>query len=165
MNPANYKLSREVLQEMLDTEYNQKFHKFETIYDREVQGKSPADISQQWIDDLFVRLSDPLKKMQIDYLQAASKICYKPKHLSDSAPNLEQVLICKEAERQKVFSKFETSLLNQRDSTRFLYQDCIYDANNNVEKAVHCVRNYIRGIQQDNDKIIEQFKKDYPKYA
>jgi hypothetical protein len=46
MNPANYKLSREVLQEMLDGEYNKNFHKFETIYDREVQGKSPADISQ-----------------------------------------------------------------------------------------------------------------------
>ena len=46
MNPANYKLSHEVLQEMLDGEYNKNFHKFETIYDREVQGKSPADISQ-----------------------------------------------------------------------------------------------------------------------
>ena len=46
MNPANYKLSREVLQEMLDGEYNKNFHKFETIYDREVQGKSPADVSQ-----------------------------------------------------------------------------------------------------------------------
>ena len=99
MNPANYKLSREVLQEMLDNDYNQKFHKFETIYDREVQGKSPADISQQWIDDLYVRLSEPLKKLQIDYLQSAAKNCYKAKHLSDDAPNYEQILICKEAER------------------------------------------------------------------
>ena len=34
MNPASYKLSKEVLQEMLEDEYNKKFHKFETIYDR-----------------------------------------------------------------------------------------------------------------------------------
>ena len=165
MNPANYKLSREVLQEMLDADYNKNFHKFETIYDRDVQGKSPADVSQQWIDDLYVRLSEPLKKMQADYLQTVAKNCYKSKHLSDSAPNYEQVLICKEAERTKIFGKFETSMVNHRDSTRFRFQDCIFDANNNVEKAVHCVRGYVRGIQEDNDKIIEQFRKDYAKYV
>ena len=146
MNPANYKLSREVLQEMLDTEYNKKFHQFETIYDREVKGMSPADASQKWIDDLYVRLSDPLKKMQAEYLQAAAKDCYKQKNLSESAPNYEQILICKEAERTKIFGKFESSMVNHRDSNRFRFQDCIFDANNNVEKAVDCVRGYVRGI-------------------
>ena len=146
MNPANYKLSREVLQEMLDTEYNKKFHQFETIYDREVKGMSPADASQKWIDDLYVRLSDPLKKMQAEYLQAAAKGCYRQKHLSESAPNYEQILICKEAERTKIFGKFESSMVNHRDSNRFRFQDCIFDANNNVEKAVHCVGGYVRAI-------------------
>ena len=150
---------------MIDADYNKKYHQFETIYDREVQGKSPADLSQKWIDDFYVRLSDPLKKMQIDYLNNATKKCYQEKHLSDSAPNYEQILVCKEAERNKVFSKFETMMVNHRDSTRFRFQDCIFDANNNVEKAVLCVRGYIKGIQQDNDKMVEQFKKDYAKYA
>ena len=45
MNPANYRLSKEVLQEMLDDEYNKKFHQFETIYDRQTKGLSPADLS------------------------------------------------------------------------------------------------------------------------
>ena len=91
MNPANYKLSKEVLQEMLDEDYNKKFHKFETIYDRQVQGDSPADLSQKWMDDFFVRLSEPLKKMQVEYLSAATKNCYKDRHLSDAQPNYEQI--------------------------------------------------------------------------
>ena len=46
MNPANYRLSKEVLQDMLDDDYNKRFHKFETVYDRNVkQGLSPADQS------------------------------------------------------------------------------------------------------------------------
>ena len=45
MNPASYRLSKEVLQEMLEDEYNKKFHKFETVYDRQVTGMSPADLS------------------------------------------------------------------------------------------------------------------------
>ena len=89
MNPASYRLSKEVLQEMLDEEYNKQFHQFETIYDRHVKGQSPADLSQKWLDDLYIRLSDPLKKMQVDYLSAAAKNCYKEKHLSDSFTNLE----------------------------------------------------------------------------
>lgn len=165
MNPASYKLSKEVLQEMLEADYNKKFHQFETIYDRQVKGLSPADVSQKWIDDFFVRLSDPLKKMQIEYLNNATKKCYNEKHLSDSSPNYEQIMICKEAERAKVFGKFETMYANHRDSSRFRFQDCIFEANNNIEKAVLCTRDYIKGIQSDNDKMIELFKKDFSKYA
>jgi hypothetical protein len=117
------------------------------------------------MDDLYVRLSDPLKKMQIDYLQNATKNCYKNKHLSDSSPNYEQILICKEEERTKVFSKFENVLVAHRDSSRFRFQDCMVEANNNIEKAVWCIRDYVKAIQTDNDNIITQFKKDYPKYA
>ncbi len=45
MNPANYRLSKEVLQEMLDEDYKKKFHQFQTIYDKDVKGLSPADLS------------------------------------------------------------------------------------------------------------------------
>ena len=165
MNPANYKLSKEVLQEMLDDEYDKKFHKFETIYDKEVKGQSPADLSQKWIDDFFVRLSDPLKKMHIEYLTAATKNCYKDRHLSDTQPNYEQISQCKTNERTKVFGAFETMYVNHRDSGRFKFQDCIVDANNNVELAVYCVRDYIKNIKSDNDTMVDLFRRDFAKYA
>lgn len=53
---------------------------------------------------------------------------------------------------------------NHRDSGRFRYQDCIVEANNNVEKAVYCVRDYIKAIKEDNDKMVDIFKKEYAKY-
>ena len=95
------------------------------------------------MDDFFVRLSEPLKKMQAEYLTSATKNCYKERHLSESAPNYEQILNCKENEHAKIFSKFQQMYANHRDSGRFRFQDCIVEANNNVEKAVYCVRNYI----------------------
>lgn len=165
MNPANYRLSKEVLQEMLDEDYNKRFHQFETIYDRQVKGDSPADLSQKWMDDFFVRLSEPLKKMQAEYLTSATKNCYKDKHLSDSEPNFEQITLCKETERNKIFGKFETMYANHRDSGRFHFQDCIVAANNNAEAAVYCVRDYVKNIKEDNEKMVELFKRDFPKYA
>jgi hypothetical protein len=165
MNPANYRLSKEVLQEMLEEDYNKRFHQFETIYDRQVQGQSPADLSQKYMDDFFVRLSEPLKKMQADYLTAAAKNCYKERHLQDGNVNWEQIALCKESERTKVFGGFEKMYAAHRDSGRFRFQDCTFDANNNVEKAVYCVRDYVKQIREDNDKMIDQFKKDFAKYA
>lgn len=106
---------------MLEEDYNKKFHKFETIYDRRVQGLSPADQSQKWMDDFFVRLSEPLKKMQVEYLTNATKNCYKDKHLSDSNTNYEQILLCKETERAKVFSGFEKMYAAHRDGGRFTF--------------------------------------------
>ena len=164
MNPASYKLSKEVLQEMLEEEYNKKFHKFETIYDREVQGRSPADLSQKWMDDFFVRVSEPLKKMQVEYLTSSSKNCFKDKHIQDSNTNLEQIVLCRENEREKVFEKFDHMLTSHRDSSRFKFQDCIFEANNNVEEAVYCIRGYIQNIKQDNDNMVAAFNKDYAKY-
>ena len=165
MNPATYKLSKEVLQEMLDDEYNKKFHQFETVYDRQVQGLSPADLSQKWMDDFFVRLSDPLKKMQAEYLTTATKSCYKDRHLQESNTNYEQILLCKETERTKIFGGFEKMYAAHRDSGRFRFQDCIFDANNNVEMAVYCVRDYVKGIKEDNDKMEVIFKKEFSKYV
>ena len=54
---------------------------------------------------------------------------------------------------------------NHRDSGRFHFQDCIVEANNNVEKAVYCVRDYIKQIKTDNDVMVDLFKRDFAKYA
>ena len=121
MNPANYRLSKEVLQEMIDDDYRKKFHKFESAYDINIHGVSPADESQQIIDDLFTRLSEPLKKLYAEYLTTANKNCYKEKHISDSFTNLEQISLCKDLERQKLFGNFDRMVANHRDGARFKY--------------------------------------------
>jgi hypothetical protein len=51
------------------------------------------------MEDLFTRLSEPLKKMQVEVLTNSVKNCYKDKHLSDDFTNFEQITLCKELER------------------------------------------------------------------
>ena len=93
--------------------------------------------------------------MYVEYLSNAQKNCYKDKHISDDFTNLEQILLCKRLERQSIFGTFTKMLVNYRDGSRFKYQDCIVDANNNAEKAVHCIRGYITDMGIDNDKMVE----------
>ena len=47
---------------------------------------------------------------------------------------------------------------------RFKYQDCIVAANNNAERALSCITDYVKQIGDDNLVIVENFKKDYAKY-
>lgn len=96
MNPSSYRLSKEVLQDMLDDDYKKKFHKYDSMFGDEVQGPSPADVSQQHLDDFYNKNSGVLKKMQAAFLTNATKNCYPEKHLSDSFTNYEQIVLCKE---------------------------------------------------------------------
>ena len=123
-----------------------------------MQGLSSADQSQKHLDDFMIKLSEPLKKMQIAYLTNATKNCYKEKHLSDSFTNYEQITLCKELERQKIFKNFETMLVKHRDTSQFRYSDCINEANNDPEKAVYCIRGYLKRIQDDNVAMTTIFK-------
>jgi hypothetical protein len=83
---------------MIDEDYRKEFHPYVTTYDKYNDGLSLQDQSQKALDELYtVHLSEPLKKMQIDYLTSA-KACYKEKHLDDSMPNFEQIQLCKELE-------------------------------------------------------------------
>ena len=166
MNPEKYSLSKDVLQQMLDSDYNSRFHQFETIYDRQVRGgMSPSDLSQYWVDRFFEDISEPLKRMQVEYLQNAVKNCYKQKWLRDDGlTNLEAIMVCKEAERAKVFSRFERMYSSHRDSGRFKFQDCLFEAGNNPEKAVLCVRDYVRGVKDDNEKMQLEFSKEYSRF-
>lgn len=54
--------------------------------------------------------------------------------------------------------------VNHRDSERFKFQDCLKDAENNLEKAVFCTRRYIEEIRENNDKMVEMFKKEHASY-
>ena len=129
-----------------------------------MKGVSPADQSQKYLDDFMIKLSEPLKKMQITYLTNATKNCYKEQHLSDSFPNYEQILLCKELERQKVFRKFEGMLASHRDTTQYRYLDCVNEANNDAEKAVYCIREYLKKVQDDNAAMTIIFKKEFASY-
>ena len=122
MNPASYRLSKEILQEMIDNDDEKVFRKYESIYDTSIKGPSPAERNQQVIDEIFTKhLSEPLKKLHIEYLQSVTKKCYQDRHLSEDFTNFEQILLCKELEHQKYFGKFDRAYNGIRDSSKF---DC-----------------------------------------
>jgi hypothetical protein len=56
--------------------------------------------------------------------------------------------------KEKYMGKFNDKLHNIRDSNRFVYQECIVSASNNVDKALDCVKGYLSGMRNDNDKIV-----------
>ena len=47
-------------------------------------------------------------------------------------------------------SVFYKNLVNLRESTKFRYTDCIVDAGNDIEKAIHCIRGYLSSMDADN---------------
>ena len=71
-----------------------------------------------------------------------------------SFTNLEQINLCKAEAHEKYFGKFNDALRKHRDSTKFKYQDCDVQAGNDVEKAVLCVRQYLKGMEDDNQKLV-----------
>ncbi len=63
--------------------------------------------------------------------------------------------------RQRERFKYVNFALLTYFIARFKYQDCIVNANNNIERAVFCVRDYVKGVQDDNLKIVDAFKKEH----
>ena len=166
MNPANYRLSKEVLQDMINDDNEKMFNRFSSIYKENIKGQSPDEQSLHLIDELFSKhLSEPLKKMEVDYFKVINEKCYKEKHMSDAMPNYVKIDECKNLERQKIFSKFDKFVHQTRESSKFRYQDCLYEANNNIDAAISCIENYLSALNTDNLKITAQFKVDYPKYV
>ena len=110
-------------------------------------------------------LSAPLKKMQAAYLLDVSKNCYSAKYMDDAMPNEEQVELCRLDKRDKYFGKFDEKLENVRDSNVFKYKDCIGAAENNVLKAVTCMREYNVQMDRDNETLQNFLHSEYPKYC
>lgn len=90
--------------------------------------------------------------------------CYKARWMEESFTNWEQINLCKAEAYEKHFGKFNEALKKHRDSTKFKYQDCDVEAGNNIEKAVICVRNYLQGMQEDNEKLLAFAKQNYSSY-
>jgi hypothetical protein len=91
-------------------------------------------------------------------LKDVTSNCYQARWLEQSFTNWEQINLCKAEMQEKYFGKFTHSLQSYRDSTRFRFQECEVAAGNNVEKAVLCVRGYLKSMEQDNEKLIELAK-------
>ena len=107
---------------MREHEYNQTFKRYASSYENNFKdARSPSDKSQAALDDLFSRLSDPLKKMQAEVLSNIARSCYKDRHVSDNFTNWEQISLCRESERSKVCDKFDESVLAHRNSDRFRF--------------------------------------------
>lgn len=107
---------------------------------------------------MYVRLAKPLKGAKIALLKDITSNCYQARWTEQSFTNWEQINLCKAELQEKYFGKFTDALANHRDSTKFKFQECEVEAGNNVEKAVFCVRGYLRSMEQDNDKLVDLAK-------
>jgi hypothetical protein len=83
------------------------------------QTLAASEFSQHLIDEFFNQMSQPLKRMQVEYLTNATKKCYEKKSSSSSSfTNYEHIVVCKEAERNKVFGKFDRMYQSHRATGR-----------------------------------------------
>ena len=97
-------------------------------------------------------------------LKDVTSNCYQARWMEQSFTNWEQINLCKAEMQTKYLGKFTDALQQYRDSTKFRFQECDVAAGNNVEKAVQCVRGYLRGMEQDNDKLVELAKQNLAGY-
>lgn len=47
---------------------------------------------------------------------------------------------------------------------KFKFQDCLSNAGNEVETALGCVTSHMQAISDDNKKMTQLFKRDFPQY-
>ena len=149
---------------MIDEAYKKEFNKYDSVYNSEMPGKSPADISFEKTNEIYAMLATPLKNMRAKAMRETAANCFKDKWMDDAVPNPHQVEICQKRVLNKHMGYFYENLTNMRESTRYRYQDCIVDANNNVEKAVYCVRDYLSGIDADNLALKAKVEQNCAKY-
>uniref|UniRef100_A0A7S3U989 Uncharacterized protein n=1 Tax=Strombidinopsis acuminata TaxID=141414 RepID=A0A7S3U989_9SPIT len=136
---------------------------FETMYDRQ-KGESPNDKSQKYHEDVFIRLSEPLKKMQSEYLAHVVQNCYQDRHMAADFTNVAQINQCKEQTHEKVAGQFFKDLAIHRESTKLVYYECLNKTGNDIHATLACVNKYLINMQADNDKLVTKFADNYPQY-
>ena len=149
-------------QKMIDAEWDEKIF-YDTSY-KQMKGKSPNDMTQHWHNDLFVRLSAPLKNMHAEYLAQVVQNCYQDRHMAVDFTNVPQINQCKEQTHERVMGQFFKDVYAVRDSSKIVYSQCLLETGNNVEKGLACVQQYLVNMQIDNDTLCQKFAKDYPQY-
>lgn len=158
------KLSAKMLQDMIQADYDQKYKRYETTYNSTQPGASPSDISFQKTNEIYATLATPLKNMRAQAMRDAAASCFKDKWMDEAVPNPHQVEMCRERMQNRHMGLFYRNLVELRESNRYKYQDCIVDANNDMQKAVICVRNYLTGIDADNATLTSLVHEKCGKY-
>ena len=134
LDPANYKLSPELLDEILANDYKKKNKYFKNFYDM-TSHRSPEEIAHQKLEALELTMSQPLKKMHLQYLTKVTKNCYQEKHLSEDFPNQEQIELCKKMTYDSIFGDFEQKRHDFRTKDSYNMQICMIKAKNHVYRA------------------------------
>jgi len=123
---------------------------------------SAGGLSQRWVEDFLAEMSEPLKRMQIEYLTNSSTKCYTEAVAGLST--YERVLICKEIERLRVFGRLDRLWAQHRDSGRHKLQDCLLSACSNTESSLLCFQEYVRSVEKDKESMRLHFKKEYARF-
>ncbi|TNV78265.1 hypothetical protein FGO68_gene4809 [Halteria grandinella] len=128
-----------------------------------------GDIQRQYREEFYAKMSEPLKKMQSEYLEKAVKRCY-PQSVLSSWPSdqkglsrYEQLIICKEFERAKVFSKLD--VLNAKfwndTEIRVKFHNCIKDI---THDTLTCLQHYMKSVSSHAHEFTVAFKSAYNRY-
>ena len=98
------------------TKVNKKFVSNKTL--------SPVDLMYQARNQLYVDISQPLKKLKADVLVNTIKNCYPEKHLISDFTNTPQIELCRKIEEDKLLGAFKRIEEKHRDSDTFKFIDC-----------------------------------------
>mmetsp|Transcript_8781 Transcript_8781/g.9965 ORF Transcript_8781/g.9965 Transcript_8781/m.9965 type:complete len:159 (-) Transcript_8781:55-531(-) len=156
LHTPKYNLSPELIDEMIRNDYKVKHRNFETHFDGTNQ-LSNEEIVYIKLHNIYHVLSEPLKKMHSTYLTRAAKNCYPEKHLQDDWTNLEQINLCKDITKSKIFGDFEELLHIERTKDAYKYQACLEKNRNQVIKSIECVEQYQKDIDTTNQKVATEF--------
>ena len=121
-------------------------------FDSSTSGADELSYKQQSVQamqEFSASITPALKNMKIAYFEAAQD-CYEEKWLSESAPNVEQIKLCKEEKYDKIFGKFNQMVNNHRESDILRMTNCMQDASQDLEMAVNCFDKYISDIRVSN---------------
>ena len=151
-------LAPKLMQDMIDEEVDRKINRYQTVTNSMASGKSLEEKGIDLEHSLYKgALSETLKNMQARYLMDVSKNCYRSRWMQEEFTNYEQINLCREQKRIKYFGAFETRYENLRDSNRFIYQDCVAKAGNDLVEGTLCARGYVQGIERDNARLAAEF--------
>ena len=113
---SNQKLSSAVLQEMINEQFRKEQDRYATIYNTQIKGKSPNEVSFDKANEVYAILATPLKNMRYKAMKEAAANCFKDKWMDEAMPNPHQVEMCRERVQNKHMGVFYRNLVSLRES-------------------------------------------------
>ena len=162
-NPRKYKLSPELLDQMIQHDYDKVYKQYKNQYDDFPNRRAPREQYRDLQNAVYDLLSSPLKLAHETILKNSLKKCYKDKHMDLENTNLEQIKLCKDIEHDKVLGKFYESLYKHRDSDWLNLQECI-PREDDVNRYLKCMDQHFEDIKTSNVRIAEEFRANSPQY-